>query len=119
MSARVEGTIYAEVDVRDYGDELEIVADMDDIVEIMEANNIEAGEMIEYLKEGAYRLDRQDVIDWLTNEPVSTLAAIAKVCIQLLETEYRESEEGRVEYRDRFVAAVASETKAQEAITQQ
>lgn len=111
MPARVEGTIYAEVDVRDYGDELEIVADMDDIVEIMEANNIEAGEMIEYLRDGVYRLNRQDVIDWLEQEPVSTLSSIAKVCIQLLEAEYREAEEGRIEYRDRFVASEAESMK--------
>ena len=116
MPARVEGTIYAEVDVRDYGDELEIIADMDDIVEIMEANRIEAGEMIEYLREGSYRLDRQDVIDWLEQESVFTIATIAKVCIQLMETEYRQAEEGRVEYRDRFVA---SEAEAQKVITHQ
>jgi len=116
MPARVEGTIYAEVDVRDYGDELEIVADMDDIVEIMEANNIEAGEMIEYLRDGVYRLDRQDVIDWLEQESVFTLSSIAKVCIQLMETEYRQAEESRVAYRDRFVA---SEADAQKVITHQ
>lgn len=116
MPARVEGTIYVDVNVRDYGDDLEIVADMDDIVEIMEANHIEAGEMIEYLREGAYRLDRQDVIDWLEQESVFTIATIARVCIQRMEIEYREAEDGRVEYRDRFVAC---EAEAQKVTTQQ
>jgi hypothetical protein len=102
MPAELKGFIYTDVkvDMRYHSDEVQIVADKDDIAEIMEANNIEAGEMIQYLKEGPYELRRQDVIDWLEQESVVTISTIASVCIQLLESEYKLAEEGRVEYRN-------------------
>ena len=46
MPARVEG--YITVDVSDYQDEIEIHADADDIAEIMDANNIDMDDMMEY-----------------------------------------------------------------------
>ena len=39
---------YITVDVSDYQDEIEIHADADDIAEIMDANNIDMDEMMEY-----------------------------------------------------------------------
>ena len=107
MPARVEGIIYAEVDVRDYGSDLEIVADMEDIEEIMDANNIEAGEMIEYLRDGAYQLKEQEVLNWLEHESVFTLTVIVKKCLYLIETEYDEAEQGRVEYCNRLASLEA------------
>ena len=47
MPARIEG--YITVDVSDYADEIEIHADADDIADIMDANNIDIDEMMEYL----------------------------------------------------------------------
>lgn len=46
MPARIDG--YITVDVSDYADELEINADTDDIAEIMDANNIDMNDMMEY-----------------------------------------------------------------------
>ena len=46
MPARIEG--YISIDVSDFADELEIHADADDIAEIMDANNIDMNEMMEY-----------------------------------------------------------------------
>jgi hypothetical protein len=46
MPARIEG--YITVDVSDYAVELEIHADPDDIAEIMDANNIDMDDMMEY-----------------------------------------------------------------------
>jgi hypothetical protein len=46
MPARIDG--YISIDVSDYADELEIHADADDIAEIMDANNIDMDDMMEY-----------------------------------------------------------------------
>ena len=46
MPARIDG--YISIDVSDYADELEINADADDIAEIMDANNIDMDDMMEY-----------------------------------------------------------------------
>jgi hypothetical protein len=46
MPARIEG--YISIDVSEFADELEIHADADDIAEIMDANNIDMDEMMEY-----------------------------------------------------------------------
>ena len=46
MPARIDG--YIQIDVSDYADEIEIHADADDIAEIMDANNIDMDEMMEY-----------------------------------------------------------------------
>jgi hypothetical protein len=46
MPARIEG--YISIDVSEFADELEICADADDIAEIMDANNINMDEMMEY-----------------------------------------------------------------------
>ena len=46
MPARIDG--YIQIDVSDYADELEIHADADDIAEIMDANNIDMDDMMEY-----------------------------------------------------------------------
>ena len=46
MPARIEG--YISIDVSEFADELEIHADADDIAEIMDANNINMDEMMEY-----------------------------------------------------------------------
>ena len=47
MPARIEG--YITVDVSDYADELEISADVDDIAELMDQNNISTDELMDYL----------------------------------------------------------------------
>ena len=46
MPARIEG--YISIDVSEFADELEIHADADDIAEIMDANNIDMDDMMEY-----------------------------------------------------------------------
>lgn len=109
MSAMFEGVI--NVDVSDYSDEITIHADCDDIVEIMEENNISAGEMIDYLREGEYPLDIDQVYQWLEASNVPTLCAVSKKCIDLLRYEYTQAEDGRVEYRDKLVAAEADMLK--------
>jgi hypothetical protein len=111
MSVRVEGEI--RIDVSDYSDELELYADCDDIFELMESNNITAGEMIDFLRDGEYRLDIDQVYDWLETSNVPTISAVAKKCIDLMRAEYTEAEDGRVQYRDRFVASEADVMKLQ------
>jgi glycine/serine hydroxymethyltransferase len=46
MPARLEG--YITIDASDYQDEIEIHADADDIAQIMDDNNIDMDEMMEY-----------------------------------------------------------------------
>jgi len=96
MSARLEGLI--QVDVSDYQDEIAIHADCEDIHNIMEDNNITAGEMMDYLRDGEYALDIDEIYQWLEQANVPTLCAVSKKCIDLLRHEYTEAEEGRVAY---------------------
>ena len=105
MSVRVEGVI--QIDVSDYNDELELYADCDDIFELMQSNQITAGEMIEFLKDGEYPLDIEQVFDWLELSDIQTLVSISKKCIDLLRDEYTEAENGRIEYRDKYVTTNA------------
>ena len=86
------------IDVYDYNDDLQIIADCEDIVEIMEGNNITAGEMIDYLREGEYALDIDEIYQWLEMANVQTICAVSKKCIDLLRHEYTEAELGRVAY---------------------
>jgi Fe2+ transport system protein B len=99
MSARIEGQI--SIDVYDYNDDLQIIADCEDIVEIMEGNSITAGEMIDYLRDGAYSIDIDEVYQWLEVANVPTLCAVSKKCTDLLRHEYTEAEEGRQAYMKR------------------
>lgn len=96
MSARVEG--YIQVEVSDYSDELEIHADIKDVVEIMDFNQITAGEMMDYLREDGYALDIDEIYQWLEMANVQTICAVSKKCIDLLRHEYTEAELGRVAY---------------------
>lgn len=96
MSARVDGQI--SIDVYDYNDDLQIIADCEDIVEIMEGNNISIQEMIDYLREGEDAIDIDQVRQWLEMADVTTLCAVSKKCIDLLKHEYTEAELGRVAY---------------------
>lgn len=48
MPARVEGYITVEVDVSDYGDDISIIADPDDVAEIMDSNNLDMDDMMDY-----------------------------------------------------------------------
>jgi len=99
MSVRVEGVI--QVDISDYSDELELYADCEDICELMESNNITAGEMIDYLRDGEYRLDIDEIYQWLEMANVPALCAVSKKCIDLLRHEYTEAEEGRMAHLKR------------------
>jgi len=103
MSVRVEGVI--QVDISDYNDELELYADCEDIFELMEFNNITAGEMIDYLRDGEYRLDVSEVYDWLELSDVTVISAVSKKCIDLLKHEYTEAEEGRMHIREKLLEA--------------
>ena len=109
MSARVDGRI--SIDVYDYNDDLQIIADCEDIVEIMEGNNISIQEMIDYMREGEDVIDIDQVYQWLEMANVTVLCAVSKKCIDLLRNEYTEAEDGRVEYRDKLVAANADMLK--------
>jgi len=97
MSVRVEGVI--EVDVSDYSDDLQLYADCEDIFELMEFNNITAGEMIEFLWGEAYPLNIHQVYDWIDQQDINTLCAVSKACIDKLRHEYTEAEEGRLAYQ--------------------
>lgn len=99
MSVRVEGLI--SIDVGDYSDEISIQADCDDIVDIMEYNNITAGEMIDYLRDGDYALNTEQVYDWLELSDTFVLCAVSKKCIDLLRAEYAEAEDGRRVYMNK------------------
>ena len=99
MSVRVEGVI--QVDISDYNDELELYADCEDIFELMEFNNITAGEMIDYLRDGEYRLDIDEIYNWLETVDVRDLSIVAKKCIDLMRSEYTDAEEGRLAYLKR------------------
>ena len=99
MSVRVEGVI--QVDISDYNDELELYADCEDIFELMEFNNITAGEMIDYLRDGEYRLDIDEIYNWLETVDVRDLSIVAKKCIDLMRSEYTEAEEGRMAHLKR------------------
>lgn len=48
MPARVEGYITLELDVSDYGDDISIIADPDDVAEIMDSNNLDMDDMMDY-----------------------------------------------------------------------
>ena len=96
---RVEGVI--QVDVCDYSDEITFHADCDDILELMEDNHITAGEMIDYLRDGEYPLDIDQVYQWLETSDVQILSAVCKKCIDLLRHEYTEAEEGRIVHMKR------------------
>lgn len=48
MPARVEGYITVELDVSDYGDDISIIADPDDVAEIMDSNNLDMDDMMDY-----------------------------------------------------------------------
>jgi len=108
MSVRVEGLI--QVDVSDYHDEIAVYADCGDILELMEDNNITAGEMIDYLRDGEYRLDIDEIYNWLETVDIRDLSIVAKKCIDLMRSEYTEAEEGRVQYCNR-VASLEAEQK--------
>lgn len=99
MSARVEGLI--QVDVSDYSDDITIYADCEDISDIMDGNNITAGEMIDYLRDGEYGLDIDQVCEWLEQSPINTLCYVSKKCIDLLRNEYNEAEDGRIAHKKR------------------
>jgi len=97
MGVRVEGCI--TVDVSDYSDDIQFYADCEDIFELMENNNITAGEMIEFLREEEYPLDIHQIYDWLDQQDINTICAVSKTCIDKLRHEYNEAEEGRLVYR--------------------
>lgn len=97
MSAVIEGVI--SLDVRDYSDEISIHADCEDIAEIMEDNNITAGEMIDYLRDLEYPIDIDQVYEWLEQVNVITLSAVSKKCIDLMREEYTQAEDGRLAYQ--------------------
>lgn len=103
MSPRIGGQI--TIDVYDYNDELEIHADCEDIVEIMDFNQITAGEMIDYLRENKYPIGIDDVFIWLEGCDATEIIAVAKKCISMIKSVYTEAENGRVEYRDKLVDA--------------
>ena len=97
MSVRVEGVI--QIDVSDYSDELDLYADCDDIFELMQSNQITAGEMIEFLRDEEYPLDIHQVYDWLDQQDINTICAVSKTCIDKLRHEYEEAEQGRLVYQ--------------------
>ena len=99
MSVRVEGCI--EIDISNYSDDLQLYADCEDIFELMESNQITAGEMIDYLRDGEHPLDIDEICQWLEQSPINTLVYVSKKCIDLLRHEYNESEDGRLAYKKR------------------
>ena len=99
MSVRVEGEI--TIDVSDYSDELNLYADCDDIFELMQSNQITAGEMIDYLRDGSYELDIDEIYNWLETRDIKDLSIVAKKCIDLMRSEYTEAEEGRMAHLKR------------------
>jgi len=113
MSVRIEGEI--TIDVSDYSDELQLYADCEDIFELMEYNNITAGEMIDYLRDGEYPLDIDQIYLWLEGSNVSILSAVAKKCVDLLKHEYIEAEEGRMAHLRRANQLESEQNRLREA----
>jgi hypothetical protein len=88
MPARVEG--YITVDVSDYCDELEIHADPDDIAEIMDANNIDMDDMMEYFDVKPKGETSSEDVDRYIQEVADheDIAGIINVCIKRIATDY-------------------------------
>lgn len=63
MSVRLTGTIY--VDVSDYEDDIELHADLDDIVDLMHENGFSSEDMINYLKDGESSASQDDVLKYI------------------------------------------------------
>lgn len=97
MPARIDG--YITVDVSDYADELEINADTDDIAEIMDANNIDMEDMMEYfdIKPEISMADVERYIqDYCDHDELSR---IVNVCMNRFMTDYQSTFNQMVENR--------------------
>ena len=111
MSMTVSGHI--QVDVSDYSDDLDFVADCHDILEVMEQNQITSSEMIEFLKEeGTYALDYEQVTDWLEQQPLTIVATLMRHCVTLMFNEFRDAEDGRLYEKNRVAELEAQQAES-------
>ena len=86
MPARIEG--YLTIDAGDYSDDLEIIADADDIYEIMEANQIHIDEVME-LYEAKTEIGLADIQLYLnTVADHDDLAEVVGWCISRVKSDF-------------------------------
>ena len=88
MPARLEG--YITIDVSDWQDEIEIHADADDIAEIMDANNIDMDEMMEYFDVKPKGETLSEDVDRYIQEVANhdNITRIINVCIKRIAADY-------------------------------
>ena len=105
MPARIEG--YISIDVSDFADELEIHADADDIAEIMDANNIDMNEMMEYfdITPEIALIDIKRYIEDVCDH--NDLVKIVNCCLARFTSDYNATFSQMVENRDQADKAKA------------
>ena len=105
MPARIEG--YISIDVSDFADELEIHADADDIAEIMDANNIDMDEMMEYfdITPEIALIDIKRYIEDVCDH--NDLVKIVNCCLARFTSDYNATFSQMVENRDQADKAKA------------
>jgi hypothetical protein len=99
MPARIEG--YITIDASDYQDEIEIHADADDIAEIMDANNIDMDDMMEYFDVKPQGETALEDVDRYIQEVADheDIVGIINVCIKRITTDYSLVFNDMVSYR--------------------
>ena len=99
MPARLEG--YITIDASDYQDEIEIHADADDIAEIMDANNIDMDDMMEYFDVKPQNETALEDVDRYIQEVADheDIVGIINVCIKRITTDYSLVFNDMVSYR--------------------
>jgi hypothetical protein len=88
MPARLEG--YITIDASDYQDEIEIHADADDIAQIMDDNNIDMDEMMEYFDVKPKGETLSEDVDRYIQEVADhdNITRIINVCIKRIAADY-------------------------------
>jgi hypothetical protein len=88
MPARLEG--YITIDVSDWQDEIEIHADADDIAQIMDDNNIDMDEMMEYFDVKPKGETLSEDVDRYIQEVADhdNITRIINVCIKRIAADY-------------------------------
>ena len=97
MPARIDG--YIQIDVSDYADELEIHADCDDIAELMDQNQIDMNEMMEYfdIKPEICLIDVKRYIEDVCDH--QDLVKIVNCCMSRFTSDYNSTFNQMVENR--------------------
>jgi hypothetical protein len=105
MPARIEG--YITVDAADYADDLEIHADADDIAEIMDANNIDMDDMMEYF-DVSKEVRVSDIEDAIKDGcDTDDLIRIVNCCMTRLVNDYKQVFKNMCDKEDQIQQKIA------------